>query len=158
MRSFLLRIFLVSAVTGTLGADVFAQAPAAQRETSPYQITVQKVFLKNGQDEWVRVIEPDRQVDLAVEQPTVSFFNNGPRVPKGAYKNFRLEYLENATQTSRALTAREDFKEGVPVRKGSFIRVDFNCQLDQRIQVLEARLIIDETEKKMSGSELLIKP
>ena len=53
-------------------------------------ITIKSVQLEKDSGEWITVVEPDRQVDLISQEATISFFNNGRRVPSGHYKNFKI--------------------------------------------------------------------
>lgn len=70
-----------------------AQVMAAWTPTR-YIVTVKSLELKNNTGEWVKVIEPDLEVDLLSRDPRVSYVNDGKRIPKGNYINFRIVLSE----------------------------------------------------------------
>ena len=123
--------------------------------STPYVITIKGVYLKDGVGKWVKVIEPDRRVDLSQEEPVVTFFNNGGRVPAGEYQNFRVDYL-SAEGGSAKLFSKEDFKKAVAVHKGSFVRVAFNLGLEKNITVKKADLTVDEDHRSLLSDSLTL--
>lgn len=76
--------------------------PASAAEPLEYTVTLKKFELKNNTGQWIAVIEPDRQVDLAQEEAKVSFFNTSGRVPDGNYINFRITLSESVRVQGRA--------------------------------------------------------
>ena len=155
-RNFLLGIVLCVV---TLSSD-FAMAAENNfspilGNSAPYVITIKGVYLKDGMGEWVKVIEPDRRVDLSQEEPVVTFFNNGGRVPAGEYQNFRVDYL-SAEGGSAKLFSKEDFKKAVAVHKGSFVRVAFNLGLEKNITVKKADLTVDEDHRSLLSDSLTL--
>lgn len=90
----------------------------ASFSAEPFFVTIQKVDLKNEFGEWVTVMEPDKKVDLAQDEPSVSFFNNG-RVPPGKYVNVRV-------RLDQGLISRiKDYALPLDIKKGSFVNVAF---------------------------------
>ncbi len=67
-------------------------AHAASDPVTPSKcvVTIERFELKNNTGEWITVISPDLQVDLAVKDPTLSFSNAGGKIPPGNYINFRI--------------------------------------------------------------------
>ena len=116
----------------------------------PYVITLQKLELKKDNGEWVDIIEPDHRVDLNSTEAVISFFNNG-RVPAGRFKNFRLSFEDH--QKNRAISRRQDLDTPFVVKKGSFVNVSFELDLDTR-QVKEAHLTVDDQEFVDAGDRL----
>lgn len=112
----------------------------------PFFVTIQKVELKSAGGEWVTVMEPDKKVDLALDEPSVSFFNNG-RVPPGKYVNVRV-------QLDQGLISRiEDYALSLDIKKGSFVNVSFGFDLAGSSRSLgqdnfkQIQLTIDEEER-----------
>ena len=119
----------------------------------PYFITLQKLELKKDSGEWVDIIEPDHKVDLGNTEASISFFNNG-RVPAGHFKNFRLSFEDHGK--NREMTRRQDLDELFIVKKGSFVNVSFELDLDsQKIQ--ETRLTVDGQEFVDAGDKIDLK-
>ncbi len=125
--------------------------------SGPYVIIIKGVYLKNDAGEWIKVIEPDRKVDLSREEAVVTFFNNAGRVPAGSYKNFRVDFFSAGDSNSvRKLLSKDDFERVVAVGKGSFIRVAFDLKLEQSLAVEKADLTVGEDERKLLGNSLIL--
>ncbi len=138
----------------------------AAESLSKYVITLENVELKNSSGRWVSVIRPDLQVDLVTTKPSISFFNNGGRVPTGDYVNFRIELLDSVksasidgtetvlhlapgkTSNGRVWVAgNEELQNSLLVKKGSFIRVWFDLEIPSgsaAARVCEASVTVDE--------------
>lgn len=115
-------------------------------------ITIKSVELKDSQGLWVTVIEPDKQVDLAAEEPSVSFFNNGRVVP-GNYVNFRIVFLDERGE--RKLSAVQDAQKPLALKKGSFVNVNFKLELSGQAKARQAEITVDETIRAYSAFELV---
>ena len=124
--------------------------------SSPYVITIKGVYLENGAGEWVKIIEPDRKVDLSQEEPVLTFFNNAGRVPAGSYQNFRVSFYGEDLKTLHQLTAKSNFEKGIAVKKGSFIHVSFDLRLDEKILVEKAKVTVDEDARELSSDLLTL--
>ena len=115
----------------------------------PYVITIQKLELKEHGGDWVKIIEPDHNIDLMTDDAMVSFFNDG-RVPEADFDNFRLTFNDHGQE--REISRRSNYDRPVPVRKGSFIHVSFTLEFEgapERVvvrsgRVKELRLTIDD--------------
>jgi hypothetical protein len=141
------RFFLVFSV-----AVVLSWSPVLAMD-GVWVITIKSVELKNTQGQWLTVIEPDKQVDLATEEPFISFFNNG-RIPSGEYVNFRVSFLDKANK-ERSLSAIRDWDQPVVVKKGAFVSVEFEIERAQKARVSYAALTVDDTIRSYLDSELL---
>ena len=86
------------------------------------------------------IIEPDKKVDLASEEPAISFFNNG-RVPVGEYDNFRICFQDHGR--NRRMERKNSLETPVKVIKGSFIHVSFDLDLENSASVRQIRLTVD---------------
>ena len=95
--------------------------PAARGQANYSVVTISEVSLKKDSGEWVRVIAPDKEVDLSREEARVGFFNNQGRVPAGRYVNFKITLHDGGR-----VTAREDLSSVVYIQKGDFIQVAFD--------------------------------
>lgn len=92
--------WLLSALA--FAAFLTARPPVAgAAETAKFVVTLKKVELKNNTGQWITVIEPDRRIDLVNEEASVSFFNNGGRVPPGNYINYRITLSETVSFVGR---------------------------------------------------------
>ena len=116
----------------------------------PYFITLQKLELKKDSGEWVDIIEPDHKVDLNSTEAAISFFNNG-RVPVGQFKNFRLSFEDHGKD--REMSRRQDMDAPFQVKKGSFINVSFELDLDSQ-NVKGTRLTVDSQEFADTGDHI----
>lgn len=83
------RKFLLAAAALMLSA-----AAVLADEPEKFVITIVKVELKSVDGRWITILEPDKEVDLANAEPTISFFNNQGKVPAGKYSNFRITLSE----------------------------------------------------------------
>lgn len=126
-------------------------SPAASG--APRAVTIRGVYLKNDAGAWVKIIEPDRRVDLSVEEPVVSFFNNGGRIPAGAYKNFRVDFYGEGPEL-RHLRSKDDFEKSVAVKKGSFVRVWFGLAPEGALKVEKAGLTVDADTRELAAETL----
>lgn len=88
---------IAAALVLLAAALAWAAGSRSAGQPSRFEITILKVELKNEAGEWVKIIEPDRRVDLAQEEAMVAFFNNDGRVPFGSYVNFRVTISETIT-------------------------------------------------------------
>ena len=151
----MLKAFTAAAVLLTAPAVFAADGnfAAPKYAPSPYVITVETVSLKNEAGKWVKIIEPDRRVDLSKEEPALNFFNNGGRIPAGNYVNFRVDFLDGDSNLKR-FSSRRDFEKGVPVHKGSFVRVAFGLDLGPKIGVDKAELAVDDDARDFSSEAL----
>ena len=155
---------LVLAVALAISNSAIAADPnfASESFLAPYVIIIKGVYLKNDSGEWIKVIEPDRRVDLSQEEAAVTFFNNAGRVPAGSYKNFRVDFfsaedpacLPDRQGSARRLSSKNDLEKAVMVNKGSFIRVAFDLQLDKTIAVQSADLAVGEDARKFLADSL----
>ena len=135
-------ILISSAVLFGFISDTFAASAPSE-----CVITIKSVQLKKDSGEWITVIEPDYQVDLVNQEPAVSFFNNGRRVPPGNYSNFkalllrtikvkdtkRLSFIYEAPNNEIAIYGSRDFPEPLKVKTASFIGVRFGLDLSNTI-------------------------
>ena len=113
-------------------------------------ITIKSVELKNNAGEWFTVIEPDRRVELAKEEPGLSFFNNG-RVPEGAYVNFRLTLSGSGV---REISAYRDFQKPLALRKGSFVGVWVSLDVKEAICLSKLSVVVDEDTRNLAAVDL----
>ena len=119
-------------------------------------ITIDQVELKSASGQWVTVIRPDRRVDLAAEEPSVRFFNNG-RIPAGDYSNVRVRFTpEEGARKQMSLERSEDYEKPIGVKKGTFIGVSFLFDWAGKPgvsaeAVKEVRLVVDQ-EEHVDGS------
>ncbi len=152
MRKKFYRVFLGSIF-------VFFLSPASYtlsaRAAEPFFVTIQKVELKNEAGKWATVIEPDKKVDLAQSEPSVSFFNNG-RVLPGRYVNVRV-------QLDRGVLVRsEDYDKPLDIKKGSFVNVAFSFDLRSQDQDLtpdnfkQIHVTVDEDERTEGPDKITI--
>lgn len=139
---------------------IFLLLCAAPAEAANYFITIERVDLKKREAEFVTVIEPDLRVDLLSAAPSVSFFNNGGRIPAGEYENFRVVFDDGGTQ--RTITRSLDYSEPLIVKPGSFVRVEFALELERNAAgtpmrpeaVKELQLTVDEAMRIENGDTL----
>ena len=117
-----------------------------------FVITIKSVELKNAVGEWLTVIEPDRRVDIAKEEPGLSFFNNG-RVPAGEYVNFRLN-LSDSSITE--VTGSSDFQKPLTLKKGSFVGVWFSLDLKDPARISELSVTVDEDTRNLEASDVRV--
>jgi len=90
------------AALGLFFIFLFSEIPClAAGPASVCRVTIQSVELKNTAAQWVTVIQPDKEVDLANQESTITFFNNTGRVPAGRYVNFRIKILETVKVQGR---------------------------------------------------------
>lgn len=82
------RFLLAAVVMMLLAPAIFAS------QAEKFVITIVKVELKSVDGRWLTILEPDKEVDLANAEPTISFFNNQGKVPAGKYANFRITLSE----------------------------------------------------------------
>ncbi len=124
-------------------------------EIAPYFVTIQKVELKNAAGEWVTVIEPDKKVDLAQSEPSVSFFNNG-RVAPSRYVNVRVQLDKGV------LVRSEDYEVPLNIKKGSFVNVEFGFDFTKQVKNLsrdnfkQIHVTVDEDERIDGGDKITI--
>ena len=104
----------------------------------------------------MKIIEPDRRVDLSKEAAAVTFFNNTGRVPTGSYKNFRVDFLGRDSGETRKFYSKNDFEKSVLVKKGSFIHVSFDLKLGQKIDVQKADLTVDRDSRQFLSDSLTL--
>ena len=116
----------------------------------PYFITIQKLELRKESGEWVSILEPDRRVDLAATEASVSFFNNG-RIPADRFKNFRLSFEDHGRNVE--MTRKKDLEPPFEVKKGSFVNVSFELDLDTQ-KVKETHLTVDGREFVDAGDNI----
>jgi len=147
--------FILIIISSIFLATVFiSPALAAAQTPSKCVVTIQSVYLQNEGGDWIKIIEPDRQVDLISEEAGLSFFNQG-RVPPGKYTNFKIILFERIKVESKDLEERYlfldsqakdsddevqiygriNFKEPFSVKKGSFIGVWFSLNLENTLHV-----------------------
>jgi hypothetical protein len=146
-------------------------------------VTIKSVQLKKDSGEWITVIEPDHQVDLVSQEPTVSFFNNGRRVPPGDYSNFKilllkmikgkdakhLSFIYESPKDEIVIYGRKDFLQFLKVKVGSFISVWFGVDLSNTTvgsgsevtflppkEIKEATVTVDEQKITIPSSELRV--
>ncbi len=112
--------------------------------------------MKDGMGQWVKVIEPDRRVDLSKEEAVVSFFNNGGRVRAGGYKNFRIDFFDGNLNKARTLSAKNDFEKVIEVKRGSFVYVSFSLVMKERVAVEKARVDVDEDSRELLADSLTL--
>ena len=157
-------VFVFSATLFSLSTDAFAAG-----DPSECVITIKEVQLKKDSGEWITVIEPDHQVDLVNQEPMISFFNNGRRVPPGDYSNFKILLLrtikiKNAQHFSLvyespndeiAISGSEDFLQPLKVKRGSFISVRFVLDLSGTIVDTAARTYF-LPPKKVKGATVAV--
>ena len=120
-------------------------------------LTIKSVQLKDSAGQWFTVIEPDHQVDLATQEPGLSFFNEG-RVPAGDYVNVKIAVTglrpeDGARQST--LAAAKDFAAPLAVRKNSFIGIWFKFDdLSRPASVHEASITIDDKTTLLTAESL----
>ncbi len=147
-------MFFLSSVL-CLPLSVFCSLYARESfAAEPFFVTIEKVELKNASGEWVDVIEPDKRVDLTMDEPSVSFFNNG-RIAPGDYTNVRVTLIDGETlQVTRA----DDYIPPLSVKKGSFVNVSFVFNLESRPlsqeSIQEAHLTVDQDERVDGGDKI----
>ena len=123
-------------------------------------ITIKSVQLQKDSGEWVTVIEPDHQVDLANQEPTVSFFNNGRRVPEGHYGNFKIFFSYKGSAKEIQIYGSNNFKEALKVKGRSFISVWFKLNLMDALngvlpeKVEQAAVVVDEQTIIIPGENI----
>ncbi len=120
-------------------------------------ITIKSVQLKKDTGEWITVIEPDHQVDLVSQEATVSFFNNGRRVPPTNYGNFRIIFIDRDTNHEIQLLGQENFKQALKVSTRSFISVSFELNLAATLQdssVKRATIAVDDQTLVIPGESI----
>ena len=123
-------------------------------------ITIKSVQLQKDSGEWITVIEPDHQVDLANQEPKISFFNDARRVPEGRYSNFKILFNLKGSENEIQLYGGNDFKEALEVRKRSFVSVWFKLDLTDvpngllPKKVEQAAVIVDEQTAVISGENI----
>ncbi len=148
---FLAKISLILGLLMGLGSPVFCESS----QIAPFFVTIQKVELKNEAGKWATVIEPDKKVDLAQSEPSVSFFNNG-RVLPGRYVNVRVR-LDRGV-----LVRSEDYDKPLNIKKGSFVNVAFSFDLRGQAQGLsqdnfkQIHVTVDEDERTDGGDRITI--
>ena len=86
----------------------------------------------------------------------VTFFNNAGRVPAGSYKNFRVDFFTEDLNAVNHLSSKNDFEKSVAVQKGSFIRVAFDLNLNQKIEVKKADLTVGEDSRELLPDSLIL--
>jgi len=123
-------------------ANLFLLTTSIVNAAEPYFITIQKVELKRNSGEWVSILEPDHRVDLRTTKAAVSFFNNG-RVPHDQFKNFKIAYEDHGQ--SREMSRKKDLEEPFEVKKGSFVNVSFDLDLDSG-KIKQTDLVVDQKE------------
>ena len=151
--------FLAILFAGSTQFPIFAAEnnfSALKGFSGPYVITIKGVYLRNKAGEWVKIIEPDRKVDLSREEAVITFFNNAGRVPAGSYKNFRVEFFGEDLKEIHQLYAKNDFEQGILVKKGSFIHVDFDLRLEGKILVEKAKISVDEETRELLSDSLIL--
>ena len=119
-------------------------------------ITIQSVELKNQAGQWVAVAHPDHQVDLAVEEPAVSFVNQG-RIPNGQYGNFRILFTEENKSGTSELSGVGDFAESLNIKRTSFVHVCFDLDAPAR-RVNAATITVDDQTRTLDHDSLSLKP
>ena len=163
LKNIILSALLFSATIGSVAAQ----------NVSSYIITIQSVQLLAADGRWVTVIEPDRQVDLLKEEPSVSFFNNG-RVEPGEYMNVKIvlsgrvkevdssgvsRYTELRGSLDRVEIFKTDcFEKPLVIKKGSFAGVWFTFDKIPPSGISEVALAVDQTQTRVSGNEITIRP
>ena len=95
-------------------------------------------------------------MDLSREEAVITFFNNAGRVPTGSYKNFRVEFFGEDLKEIHKLYAKNDFEQGILVKKGSFIHVDFDLHLESKILVEKAKVSVDEEIRELLSDSLIL--
>ena len=153
MKSFKSLAVLFSLVTlFSSSSDVFAAG-----DPSACVVTIKSVQLQKESGEWITVIEPDRRVDLVNQEPTVSFFNNGRRVPPGNYNNFKIfllrtikakddkgiDVIYEAPHEEIVIDGNRNFLESAQVKRQSFVSVWFELNLSG---------LIDHSDSEVSFS------
>lgn len=138
-------LFFLSSISYTLSA----------RASEPFFVTIQKVELKDEAGRWMTVIEPDKKVDLAQSEPSVSFFNNGRVVP-GRYVNVRV-------QLDRGVLVRsEDYEVPLSIKKGTFVNITFGFDFAKPARGLsrdnfkQIHVTVDEDERTDGGDKITI--
>ncbi len=115
-------------------------------------VTIQSVHLKNSEGQWIKIIEPDRQIDVVKEEPGLSFFNNG-RVPDGEYVNFKLTVLKEGTME---LFSPEDLRKPLIVKRGSFVGVWFSLDPKEPTRILGLSVTVDQDTRSLANEELRV--
>jgi hypothetical protein len=122
-------------------------------------ITIEKVELKSARGEWLTVIEPDRRLDLAEEEPRVTFFNNG-RIPAGDYTNVRLALMAEEASTKKVTLERKtDYDPPLSIKKGAFVNVSFALDLERASRVSadtvrRVNVTVDQDERVDGGDNI----
>lgn len=149
------RFFLHLSVFAAICFLSTVRCPLSAEASDPFFVTIQKVELKNAAGEWVTVIEPDKKVDLAQDEPSVSFFNNG-RVEPGRYVNVRVR-LDRGV-----LVRSEDYEAPLSIKKGSFVNVMFGFDFTKQAKDLsqdnfkQIHVTVDEDERTDGGDKITI--
>lgn len=154
-----MRILKAGAVFFSVFLLVLAFQESSFCDTAPikYIITIESVQLKKDSGEWITVIEPDHQVDLANQDPTVSFFNNGRRVPPGNYENFRIIFNGKDNAGRVQIFSGEDFSKTLKVQVRSFVSASFELNLAGSLRdsnVKNATVVVDNQTLEISGQSL----
>ncbi len=142
--------FFLSPISSLLYASPF---------TEPFFVTIEKVELESASGEWIKVIEPDRKVDLLTEEPEVHFFNNG-RVAPGSYTNVRVQLRLDDHPHPSFFSRKTDYDPPVAINKGDFIGVRFYFDFSSGKRLLDestvykVRLIVGEDERVDVGSAM----
>lgn len=97
---------------------LFCSSAHADSFTSPDTcvVTIKSVFLKNLQGDWIKIIEPDKQVDLVSHEAFLSFFNRDGRIPEGKYVNIKIvlsEWVRVSGRIDQASDVNFTKKDGV---------------------------------------------
>jgi len=142
--------FLAFLTSGLVFSGVaFADSP------SECIITIKSVELKKSSGEWLTVIEPDHRVDLVSQEPVVSFFNNGRRVPPANYKNFKITLLRtikgkdldqvdftyDAPHGEIMIYGKTDFLKPLKVSTRSFVSVWFVLDLSDTMHTSDSSAV-----------------
>lgn len=93
-------LFLALARTGA------AEAP------DRYVVIISQVDLKRADGTWVRVVRPDKPVDLALEEARVVFYNGARRPLEGDFVNFRILLEGGVLYRGSAAGRPTDAEEG----------------------------------------------
>ena len=120
----------------------FSDVSFSAGDSSECVITIKSVQLKKDSGEWITVIEPDHQVDLAKQEPRVSFFNNGQRVPVGSYSNFKVIFYNKGSDQEIQIYGNKNFSEPLKAKAKSFISVWFDLNLCDKVE--QATVVVDD--------------
>lgn len=115
-------------------------------------ITIKSVQLEKDSGEWITVVEPDHKVDLAEQEPRVSFFNNGRRVPVGSYRNFKVIFYNKSSGQEIQIYGNKNFLEPLKVKTGSFISVWFDLNLCDKVE--QATVVVDDQKVTILGQNI----